>query len=55
MKNWSCAKERYKVLLNRFGLDKKGFAEEMMPELKDEQELIGEEQWSIQRDHPESL
>ena len=26
-----------------------------MPELKDEQELIGEEQWSIQRGHLESL
>ena len=43
MKNWSCAKERYKGLLSRFGLVRKGFAEEMMPELKDEQEFIGEE------------
>ena len=34
-----------------------GFTEEVTLQLslKDEQELIGEEQWSIQRDHLESL
>ena len=44
-KNYSCAKkEKYKVLLkfilSRFGLVRKGFAEEMTPALKDQQEVI---------------
>lgn len=55
MENCSCAKKkRYQVLLkfllSGFGLVKGGFAEEMSPELKDEQEFIGVEQCSNQRE-----